>query len=195
MKGRRPKPWKFPKVNKDVYKWEYGSDDDHPQNSSSDSDSDGSSDDDYISVKDDPNLQRQIETNGSFYGLMTPGGMKRHDLPAHAHPPTKEIVSKPVERTPTFAELNPHNSYPNFQRQFKETQVLDRLNNSQNVVKGTTRGRGRGRGRGTTRGRGRGRGKRNVSVYDPDLLDPTKEVRYIDEREYDSMVGADVPGD
>ena len=189
MKGRRPKPWKFPKVNKDVYKWEYSSDDDYPLDGSS-SDSESSSDDDYVSVKDDPNLQRQIETNGSFYGLITPGGMKRHDLPKFK---PSEIVMKPVERTPTFAELNPHNSYPNFQN--KEQQVLDRLNNPSIVVRGTTRGRGRGRGRGTTRGRGRGRGKRNVSVYDPDLLDPTKEVRYIDEREYDSMVGADNPND
>jgi len=183
MKGKRPKPWKFPKVNKDVYKWDYSSDDDYPSEDSSDSDS---SDDEYVSVKDDPNLQRQIETNGSFYGLITPGGMKRHDLPVYK--PT-EIVTKPVERTPTFSELNPH-----LQKQNMEQQVLDRLNSS-SVVRGTTRGRGRGRGRGTTRGRGRGRGKRNVSVYDPDLLDPTKEVRYIDEREYDSMVGADIPND
>lgn len=216
MKGHRPKPWKFPKVQKDAYQWDSFSSD---SSDSSESESDGS---DGESSSDDDSIERQNEMSGAFYGTMTPGGMYDRQPQFHSQfrPPSRNTPF-PTPRRP----LDPPKSHDNDASppkssddvkpprgrgrgrgirgtrgglqndvKAKENEVIERLSSPQpSRSRGTTRGT---RGRGTTRGTNRGtRGNRKISVYDPDLLDPSKDVKYIDEREYDSMMGADIPNE
>lgn len=206
MKGRKPKPWKFPKVKRDSYRW------DSYSSSSDDETSDGETSSGEESSSSDDNIRRQIKTAGSFYGSMTPGG--RRDV----HPRTISRPAEPIRdvvtgRTPSFYETNHPIQNEKVERGrakrassrvkkesgvSKEQEVVDRLAshiapNPPMGQRGQRGQRGRGRG-GTTRG-SRKTGNRRIGVYDPDLMDPTKEVRYIDEREYDSMIGADNPNE
>lgn len=213
MKGKRPKPWKFPKVQRDAYRWDsYSSDEEY----SSDSDDSSSSDDDYADYvntrKPNDTIKRQIETSGSFYGTMVPGGMKQHNLPIfHSQSKEQEVLARLSQRD-TPNEKLVINQRDNANTPNEKPKVIQRgrggRGRTSSVSQRGTRGKAplisehsaqpenksNASNRGTNRGK-RGRGARKISVYDPDILDPSKEVRYIDERDYDAMTGADAPND
>jgi hypothetical protein len=201
MKGHRPKPWKFPKVQKDAYRWDSFSSDESSESSSDSSDE---------SSDDDDSIQRQNEMSGAFYGTMTPGGM--YDRRPQFNPPSRNTpfpTPFPIHKrqldppSPKSSDDKPSRGRGRGRGRGRTNEKAESSRELQNDVKAkenevierlSSRGRGRGTNRGTRGTRGT-RGNRKISVYDPDILDPSKDVKYIDEREYDSMMGADIPNE